>query len=302
MQRRRLGRTGPELSLVGLGCNNFGMKVDAAESMAVVDAALEVGVNHFDTAETYGDGASEEFLGAALLPSLRDEVVIATKFAPRPAGQPYEAGALAKRIRDACEASLRRLGTDRIDLYYQHYPDPEAPMEEVLQALDDLVNEGKVLHIASSNVTSQQLSAADAVATSLPTVSFCGVQAEWNLLNRDVEDALVPSATRAGMGIVPYFPLASGMLTGKYRRSEPFPEGSRLSSLPYFADVATEANFDRVEELAAFAASCGRTLAELAIAWLGSHDTVASVIAGATTPEQVRANAAAATWDGPFPQ
>jgi len=295
MDARRLGGDGPDLSVVGLGCNNFGMKIDADASHAVVRAALDAGITHFDTAEMYGGGRSEEFLGAAL-GAQRDEVVIATKFLPRPNDEPYTPGALAARIRSGCETSLRRLGTDRIDLYYQHFPDPEGPVEEVLEALAGLVHEGKVLHVASSNVTADQIRAADGTATERGYPRFCGTQIEWNLLTRAVEDSVVPAARSVGMGIVPYFPLASGMLTGKYRRGEPFPEGSRLAAIPQLAQSATDENFERIERMADFATKRDHTLLELAIAWLAAQDGVASVIAGATTPDQVRANARAASW------
>ncbi len=277
----------PALSPVGLGCNNFGMKLDAAASAAVVQAAVDAGVTHFDTAEMYGGGKSEEFLGQAL-GRRRDETFIATKFSPRPGDEAFEPGALARRIRDACEGSLRRLGTDHVDLYYQHYPDAEAPLEELLTTMSELVDEGKVRHIARSNVDHGDLErAADLTAA---------VQVEWSLLNRDVEADLVPAAERLGIGIVPYFPLASGLLSGKYRKGEPFPEGSRLDTMSYFASVATDDNMERVERLRAVAERHGHSLLELAIAWLRARDSVISVICGATSPEQVAANAAAASW------
>ena len=295
MESRALGRTGPELSVIGLGCNNFGMKLDAAETAAVVHAALDAGITHFDTAEMYGGGASEEYLGAAL-GSRRDEVVIATKFLPRPKGEPYEPGALRRRILEGCEGSLRRLGTDRIDIYYHHFPDPEAPLAEALETLDELVRAGKVLHIACSNVDAAQIREREAFSTERGIARFTGAQIHWNMLERTVEQEVVPAAIEAGMGIVPYFPLASGVLTGKYRAGEPFPPGSRLDRMSRFARLATPENLARVEELAAFAQKHGHTVGELAIAWLAAQPGVTSVIAGATTPEQVRANVAAANW------
>ncbi|MFB8033087.1 aldo/keto reductase [Streptomyces sp. NPDC056004] len=296
METREFGDGGPQLSVVGLGCNNFGMKLDAEASRAVVAAALDAGITHFDTAEMYGDGKSEEFLGAALA-GRRDETVIATKYLPRPQDEPYTPGALASRIREACESSLRRLGTDRIDVYYQHYPDPEAPVEEVVETLDELVRAGKVLHVATSNVDAGQISGSRQVAEKLGLTPFTGVQAEWNLLSRDVEAGVVPAARAAGMGVVPYFPLASGLLTGKYAAGQPYPEGSRFALIPYFAQVATEENFRKVEQLTRFAADRGRSIIELAFGWLLAQDGVASVIAGATTPEQVAANASAIGWE-----
>ncbi|MEW6473580.1 MAG: aldo/keto reductase [Actinomycetota bacterium] len=293
METRTLGKHGPALSVVGLGCNNFGMAIDAPAAAAVVRAALDAGINHFDTAEMYGGGQSEEMLGAAL-GSRRDEAVVATKFLPRQGDEPYRPGALAKRIREAAEGSLRRLGTDRIDLYYQHFPDPEAPVEEALETLDELVQAGKVLHIASSNVSADQIAAAAATADARGWTPFCGTQIHWNLLNREVEESVVPAAEATGLGVVPYFPLASGLLTGKYRRGEPFPEGTRLARQERFAAGATEENFARIETYEAFAAARGHTITELAIAWLLAQPSVASVIAGATRPEQVATNAAAA--------
>jgi aryl-alcohol dehydrogenase-like predicted oxidoreductase len=295
METRRLGVDGPLVSVVGLGCNNFGMRIDAAQTRSVVDAALEIGITHFDTAEMYGGGKSEGFLGEAL-GRRRDEVVIATKFSPRPKDDPYRPGDLRQRTLQACEASLSRLGTDRIDLYYQHVPDGDAPVEEALDALDKLVDQGKVLHIASSNVSADQIDEAAKAAQERKTPAFCATQIEWSLLVREVEKEVVPAARRHGLGIVPYFPLASGLLTGKYRKGEPFPPGSRLDRGSYFAAGATDENFDYIETLTAFAEARGHTLLDLAVAWLAAQDGVASVIAGATTPQHVQDNARAAAW------
>jgi aryl-alcohol dehydrogenase-like predicted oxidoreductase len=295
METRTLGKAGPELTVVGLGCNNFGMAIDREQAARVVGAALDAGITHFDTAEMYGGGQSEEMLGAAL-GARRDEAVVASKYLPRPAGEPYEPGRLAARIREGAEFSLRRLGTDRIDLYYQHMPDPEAPLEEALEALDGLVRAGKVLHIACSNLPAADIAAAAAASEARGWAAFTGTQIHWNLLRRDVEADVVPAAEAAGLGVVPYFPLASGLLTGKYRRGEPFPEGTRLARNERFAAGATGENFDRIEAYQAFAAERGHTVTELAVAWLLAQPAVTSVIAGATRPEQVEANAAAATW------
>lgn len=296
METRHLGGDGPALSVIGLGCNNFGMRLDAAATAAVVNAALDAGITHLDTAEMYGQGKSEEFIGAAL-GNRRDEAVIATKFLPRPKDEPYTPGALRNRILDACEGSLRRLRTDRIDLYYQHYPDSGGPVDEALETLDELVRQGKVLHIASSNVTGAQIETAASVAASAGLTRFRGTQIHWNLLNREVEREVVPAARANKLGIVPYFPLASGMLTGKYRRGEGIPKGSRFDTAPFFAgQLLSDDNFARVEALAAFAAERGHTIGELAIAWLAAQDGVTSVISGATSPAQVRANVAAAGW------
>jgi len=233
----------------------------------------------------YGGGASEEFLGAGLGSRL-DDVIVATKFLPRPADEPYTPGGLARRIREGCETSLRRLGTDRIDLYYQHYPDTVAPADEALEALDSLRQAGKVEHIAVSNPDPAYLRATGD--------RIVAVQLEWNLLSRSAEAELVPIATELGLGVVPYFPLASGLLTGKYRSNQPYPPGSRLDTMPYFGSVATPDNFDRVERLQTFADGRGFSLTELAVTWLLDHPAVGSVICGATSPDQVRANASAA--------
>lgn len=296
METRHLGGDGPELSVVGLGCNNFGMKLDPEASAAVIHAALDAGITHLDTAEMYGEGRSEEYIGAAL-GHRRDDVVIATKFLPRPKDEPWTPGALRRRITEACEGSLRRLRTDRIDLYYQHYPDDEAPADEALETLHELAQAGKILHIASSNVTAAQLATAVDTADAASLGRFCGTQFEWNLLSRAAEAELVPAARAHKVGLVPYFPLASGLLTGKYRRGSDFPPGSRFEALPFFTEkVVNDTNYDRVEALTDFAAQRGHSVLELAIAWLAAQEGVASVIAGATTPEQVHTNAAAARW------
>ena len=299
MEERALGDGGPRLSVLGLGCNNFGMRIDADASAAVVHAALDAGITHFDTAEMYGGGDSERFLGAAL-GSRRSEVVIATKFSPRPKDDPYRPGVLADRIRDAVESSLRRLGTDYIDLYYQHYPDAEAPVEESLETLGELVEAGKVRHLGSSNVDAAQITRAAEVATDKVWPRFTGTQIEWSLLSRDVEEEIVPAAAAAGLGVVPFFPLASGMLTGKYRRGEPYPEDSRLAFAQKAARgltrFASEENFAKVEAYTAFANARGRSVTELAVAWLLAQPSVTSVITGATKPAQVAANVAAASW------
>jgi aryl-alcohol dehydrogenase-like predicted oxidoreductase len=296
VETRQLGGDGPAVSVVGLGCNNFGMKLDLDATAAVINAAIDAGITHFDTAEMYGGGKSEEFIGATL-GSRRDQVVIATKFLPRPKDEAYEPGALRRRILEACDASLSRLRTDRIDLYYQHYPDVDAPVDEALETLDELVRQGKVLHIASSNVSAGQIKTAADVSAAAGLASFCGTQIHWNLLVREVEQEVVPAALAAGLGVIPYFPLASGMLTGKYRRGQDFPKGSRFETLTFFAGrYVNDDNFSRVEALTEFAEQRGHTVLELAIAWLNAQDGVASVIAGATTPEQVQANAAAAAW------
>lgn len=296
MQTRTFGSSGPNLSVLGLGCNNFGMKLDASETHAVVAAALDAGINHFDTAEAYGGGLSEECLAAGL-GSSRDEVVIATKYSPRPADEPYVPGLLAKRIRQGCEGSLRRLNTDRIDVFYQHHPDPEAPFEEVLETLDELVRAGKVLNVAVSNLDAAQLDTVTALTQQYDLADMIGIQLEWSLLARAAELETVPTARSHGLGIVPYFPLASGLLTGKYAAQRPYPAGSRLSAIPMFADVATNENFAKVERLSAFAAARGQSLVSLAFAWLLAQVGVTSVIAGATSPAQVESNVESIGWE-----
>lgn len=289
MESRRIGAAGPQVSLVGLGCNNFGMKLDDAASRAVVSAALEAGVTHFDTAEIYGGGHSEEYLGRAL-GSRRDEVVVATKFAARPPEEPYRPGVLRRRILEGCEISLQRLGTDHIDLYYQHRPDPEAPVEEALETLGELVDAGKVRYAGCSNYSAVQLDEAAAAAQAPGAARFAACQIHWNLLSRDVESEVVPAARRAEMGVVPYFPLEAGLLTGKYSDERPFPPGSRLATMERYGRLATEENFVYIRELSAFAEGRGHTLLELAFAWLAAQEGVSSIIAGATTPEQVLGN------------
>lgn len=294
MEHRLMG-SDLTVSVVGLGCNNFGTIIDEDRTREVVAAALDVGITHFDTAEMYGEGRSEELLGAAL-GRARDDVVVASKALPRPPGEAYEPGALARRIVEGCEGSLRRLGTDRIDVYYHHFPDPEAPADEALEALSGLVRSGKVLHIACSNYRAEQLRDAAGVSSASGTASYCANQVEWSLINRSAEASVVPAARELGVAVVPYFPLASGLLTGKYRRGEQFPAGSRLAFNDYFAQVASDENFTYLERLIEFAESLDHTILELAIAWLLAQDTVPSVIAGATSAEQIKSNVSAAEW------
>ncbi|MDH4112534.1 MAG: aldo/keto reductase [Actinomycetota bacterium] len=292
MRTRSIGSLA--VSVIGLGCNNFGWRIDQAHTREVVDAAIDAGITLFDTADIYGDTQAETFLGRAL-EGRRDRVVLATKFGKR--GDPaITGGATARYVRDAIEGSLRRLGTDRIDLYQLHEPRPETPIEETMGVLDELVAEGKVREIGCSNFSATQLrEAADAARGP----GFVCVQNELNLLDRDDLDEGLAEAERSGMAYLPYFPLASGFLTGKYRRGEPVAAGSRLDT--WFdaqerADVLTESRFDRLEALEAFASGHGRSLLELAFAWLLALPPVASVIAGATSPTQVMANAAAGEW------
>ena len=288
METRKLGSL--DVSLVGLGCNNFGMRIDEARSTEVVRAALDAGVTLFDTADIYGGTLSEEFLGRAL-GSRRDEVVVATKFGAMDGAHPDVVGA-------ACEASLARLGTDRIDLYQLHRPDDEVPIEETLGAMATLVAAGKVREIGCSNFDGPRTDAAARASAAKGLPAFASLQNQLSLLDRRQQDDTIGSCERHGMGILPYFPLASGMLTGKFQRGVPPPAGTRLSMLPEdrAARAFDDRAFDVVERLTAFAEEHDRTLLELAMSWLACLPRMASVIAGATSAEQVRTNAGAATW------
>jgi len=291
VEKRRIGNTDLEVGILGLGCNNFGMKIDYEASKAVLDAAQEAGIDFLDTADIYGETQSEEFMGRALT-GRREDFVIATKFGGLRMRSEKPWGT-REYIVECVEASLQRLRTDRIDLYQLHYPDPKIPIQETLAGLQELVDSGKVRAIGCSNFSATMLEEAGGAAGP----GFSTVQNEWSLLVREVEDEVVPAAEKAGVSLLPYFPLASGMLTGKYRRGEGFGEGTRLAVMnDYFGAIASEQNFDRVEALTAFAEAAGRDILDLAIGWLASQPSVASVIAGATSPEQVRANVAACEW------
>ena len=289
MEQVELGSSGVRVSQVGLGCNNFGGRVDLAGTRAVVDAALDSNVTFLDTADIYGgSGASERFLGEVLA-GRRDRVVLATKFG-KPTGDGETARGAPGYVRRSLDASLERLRTDHIDLYYLHEPDPTTPVVETLGALDELVRAGKVRALGYSNVSASELAEADAAARENDLTRFEAVQNHYNLLRRD-DDAVFALCGELGVSYIPYFPLASGLLTGKYRRSEPPPEGTRLAGRPI--DAST---YDRLEAFERFAEEHGHTLLELAVSALDSLPGVAAVIAGATRPEQVRANAAAARW------
>ena len=293
METRRIGEL--EVSVAGVGCNNFGMRIDEAAAGDVVAAALDVGITFFDTADLYGGGKSEEFLGRAL-GSRRGQVVVATKFGmrPPPDGRP---GGDPSWVADAVVASLRRLGTDYIDLYWLHAPDAKTPIGDTLAALDRLVAAGTVRELGCSNFSAAQLDEAAAAAASLGVHPFVSVQNEYSLLRREPERAVLEACRRHGLSFVPYFPLASGLLTGKYQRGTPPPAGTRLAQWPKerVDQLLGDEQFATVEALDAFARDHGHTLPELALSWLASNPLVASVIAGATSPEQVRANGAATT-------
>jgi aryl-alcohol dehydrogenase-like predicted oxidoreductase len=297
MEYRNLGRSGLQVSAVGLGCNNFGMRIDAAQSAVVVQKAIDCGINFFDTADIYGGrGKSEEFLGAALQGHRRN-VIIATKFMGPMGEGPLWGGASRRYVFEAVEASLRRLGTDYIDLYQIHFPDAKTPIEETLRALEDVVRSGKARYIGCSNFTGWQVVEAQWIARSEHSTAFISAQNQYNLLDRRVERELAPACQKYGLGLLPYFPLASGFLSGKYRRGEAAPEGTRLAAMGDRAKSAlSDENFDTLEKLEAWAAAHEHSMLDLAIGWLASHDFVPSVIAGATKPEQVEANVAAGTW------
>ncbi|MDD3836677.1 MAG: aldo/keto reductase [Phenylobacterium sp.] len=296
MEYRRLGNSGLKVSAVGIGCNNFGMRIDQEATNAVVAAALDAGINFFDTADVYGGSQSEVMLGKALA-GRRDEVVIATKFASPMGQRPDQKGGSRRYIMQAVEASLKRLGADYIDLYQMHRPDPDTPIEETLAALDDLVKAGKVRYLGNSNFTGWQIADADWISRSANRERFVSAQNLYSLLERGSAREVLPACERFGLGFLPFFPLASGLLTGKYRKGEPPPEGTRLAAWGKRGQEAlSEGNFEKLEKLSAWAEARGKGLLDLAFAWLLGQPVVSSVIAGATRPEQVQANAAAAAW------
>jgi aryl-alcohol dehydrogenase-like predicted oxidoreductase len=294
MRMRTLGGSGLKVSEVGIGCNNFGGRMDQAATQAVVDAAIGAGINFFDTADIYGNRESEVQLGRALA-GRRHDVVVATKFGIQTGPGPNQRGGSRGYIMAAVDASLKRLGTDYIDLYQMHRPDAETPIEETLRALDDLVRAGKVRYLGSSNYSGWQIADADWTARSRGLDRFVTAQNHLSLLERGAEAEVLPACRRFGVGMLPYFPLASGLLTGKYVRNEAPPAGTRLAG-PAGARSLNDRNFEVVEKLSAFAAARGHSLLDLAFGWLLSQPVMTSVIAGATKPEQVLANAAAAKW------
>jgi len=294
---RKLGNSGLAVPLAGLGTNNFGGRLDLEASRRVIHKALDLGATFFDTADTYGNkGGSESIIGEVLGPR-RSEVILATKF-----GNPIDeaagfTGASRRYVFLAAEASLKRLKTDWIDLYIVHRPDPATPIEETVSALHDLVAQGKVRYVGLSNYAPWQIVEAQRVAREIGATSFIASQDEFSLVKRDAAGERAEVLRRYGLSLLPYFPLASGLLTGKYRRGSAPPEGARLAKAKGLAErYLTPGNFDLAERLESFAKARGRSLADLAFAWLASHDFVASIIAGASTPEQLQANAKAAEW------
>jgi aryl-alcohol dehydrogenase-like predicted oxidoreductase len=293
MEKRKIGSL--EVSIIGIGCNNFGGRIDEARTDEVCNTALDSGINFFDTADAYGGTKSEEFMGR-VLKARRDEAVIATKFGMKLDDE--HQGASPAYVRSAIEASLRRLNTDRIDLFQLHRPDPSVPIADTLAALGELVEEGKVLEIGCSNFSVDQLrEAAAAVGAGKP--KFVSVQNDYSLLKRGADLDVLPECAATGLAFLPFFPLFSGLLTGKYRRNEPLPEGSRLTAATpeRQASAFTDRNYEIVENLTAFAEERGHTILDLAFARLLANPAIPSVIAGATSGEQVRANAATAGWD-----
>ncbi len=298
MEFRNLGPSGLRVSLVGLGCNNFGMRLDLEGTRAVVHQALDDGITLFDTADTYGGrGGSEEQLGQ-ILGANRKEIVLASKFGMKMADDDHHQGGSRRWMMTAVEDSLRRLQTDWIDLYQLHQPDPLTPIDETLRALEDLVRQGKVRYIGCSNLTGWQVVEAHWTAATGGTSEFVSCQDEYNLLNRAIEGQLLPAMERYGLGLLPYFPLASGLLTGKYR-PDAMPEGARLTNDPTFANrvYVTDGNWAIVAALTAFAEARGHGLLELAFAWLAARPETSSIIAGATRPEQITANVQAIGWE-----
>jgi aryl-alcohol dehydrogenase-like predicted oxidoreductase len=291
MDTRPLGGSGLQVSVIGLGCNNFGRRTDLAQTRAVVDEALAQGVTFFDTANTYGRGLSEEYLGE-VLQGRRDEVVLATKFGMDMGDGKGPRGS-RDYIRQAVEASLRRLRTDVIDVYWYHQPDGQTPIAETLETLDELVRAGSVRSIGASNFDAAQIEEADGTARERGLTPFTAVQNEYSLLVREAEDDALPACERLGLGFVPFFPLASGLLTGKYRPGEAGPEGARLSGRD---QIASDEQFALIATLQGYADERGVSLLDVAIGALLANETVSSVIAGATRPDQVQGNAAAARW------
>ncbi len=296
MQYRRVGQAGLKVSAVGLGANNFGGRTDEARSIEVIHRALDIGVTTIDTADIYSRGRSEEVIGKALR-GRRQQAEILTKVRSPMGEGPHDKGLSRKHVVEGCEASLRRLQTDYIDLYQVHSWDPEAPLEETLRALDDLVRDGKVRYAGCSNFAAWQLTWALWIADRRGYAPFISVQPEYNMFERTVEAELLPACTQFGIGVIPYSPLADGLLTGKYRPGEPIPEGTRFAGSERLQQQLTDEALGKVGRLGEIARVHDKTAGQLAIAWLLAHPEVCTVIAGATRPEQVEENAGAAGWD-----
>jgi aryl-alcohol dehydrogenase-like predicted oxidoreductase len=300
VESRRIGSL--EASVIGVGCNNFGGRIDETRTREVIDTALDEGINFFDTADMYADGRSEELIGRLVVErGHRSQVLIATKFGNDMPGQGR--GARPEYVKRAFEASLKRLRTDYIDLYQQHVPDPDVPIAETLGALNELVKAGKVREIGCSNFSAEQIeNAEEASEFRRGSARFVSVQNEYSLLHRDPEKGVLAECERLGLAFLPFFPLMSGLLTGKYRKGGPIPEGTRVAKYERYRKLLTDENLNKVEALIGYAESRGHTILELAISWLLAHRVVASVIAGASSAQQVRANASAAAWSLSAPE
>lgn len=297
MEYRSLGNSGLKVSLVGIGCNNFGNRCDQQQTAKIVHCALDQGINFFDTADMYGGGLSEEFLGLAIGDRAREDVIIASKFGNSMGKGGLKRGASRRYIMNAVDDSLRRLGTDYIDLYQQHIPDSETSIEETLRALDDLVRSGKVRYIGHSNFSGWQVSDAHWTAKHHGLNQFVTAQNLYSLLDRRIENEVLPACEKYGVGMLPFFPLASGLLTGKYKRGTPPQDGTRLAAMGDRAAAAmSDTNFDKVEALTEYAQQAGYSLLQLAMSWLASKPVISSVIAGATSEEQVISNAQGIAW------
>jgi aryl-alcohol dehydrogenase-like predicted oxidoreductase len=293
LEYRNVANSALEVSSVGLGTVDFGARLDEQTAGKIVAKALDEGITFFDTGDNYNEGLSEEILGRALR-AHRKDVVVATKFTG--GDRSYRADGSRAHVIEACEGSLRRLGVECIDLYAMHHPDPDTPIEETLHALGELVAQGKVRHLGISNFAGWQIAEASHVAENIDGPRFVGCQMEWNLLKRHVEDEIVPACRHYDVSIMPFYPIASGLLTGKYRRGQAFPAGSRFADVDYYAKVASTGNFEKVEALADFAEARGHSLLELAMSWLAGQQGVSTVLVGASSADQLERNARAADW------
>jgi aryl-alcohol dehydrogenase-like predicted oxidoreductase len=298
MKYRNLGRSGLRVSLIGLGCNNFGGRIGLDATRAVVDKAIDCGITLFDTADIYGERGGSETLLGEVLGSRRKDIVLASKFGMEMDDAGAKVGGSRRWMMRAVEESLTRLKTDWLDLYQYHRPDPLTPIDETLRAFEDMIRQGKVRYIGCSNMPSWQVATAQWTAKDIGATPFVSAQDEYSLVVRDAEKELIPALQHYGLGLLPYFPLASGLLTGKYKRNAPMPEGARLTNTQRLANrYLTDGNWDKAEKLGDYAAAQGRTMVELAFSWLASQPVVSSVIAGATKPEQIAANVKAADWE-----
>jgi aryl-alcohol dehydrogenase-like predicted oxidoreductase len=297
MKYRNLGRSGLRVSLIGLGCNNFGGRIGLDATRTVVDQAIDCGITLFDTADIYGERGGSETLLGEVLGSRRKDIVLASKFGMEMDDTGAKVGGSRRWMMRAVEESLSRLKTDWLDLYQYHRPDPLTPIDETLRAFEDMIRQGKVRYIGCSNMPSWQVATAQWTAKDIGATPFVSAQDEYSLVVRDAERELIPTLQHYGLGLLPYFPLASGLLTGKYKRNAPMPEGARLTNTQRLANrYLTDGNWEKAEKLGDYAAAQGRTMVELAFSWLASQPVVSSVIAGATRPEQIAANVKAADW------